>query len=118
MILEHRSVRLLLKSAASISRFFVYMVRTAMVVTTRVVLRLVWPSLLLLFIERWRHLADSNEPNFINKSVFLFNWVTGSPPKFDKLLASWYPSYIYVHGKFGPSNMATYVVGRAQTIFF
>ena len=35
------------------------------------VLRLVWPSILLLFIERWRHLADSNEPNFINKNVFL-----------------------------------------------
>ena len=37
---------------------------------TRAVLRLVWPSILLLFIERWRHLADSNEPNFINKNVF------------------------------------------------
>ena len=38
--------------------------------STRAVLRLVWPSLLLLFIERWRHLADSNEPNLINKNVF------------------------------------------------
>ena len=34
------------------------------------VLRLVWPSILLLFIEWWRHLADSNEPNLINKSIF------------------------------------------------
>ena len=37
---------------------------------TRAVLRLVWPSILLLFIERWRHLADSNEPNLIKKNVF------------------------------------------------
>ena len=37
---------------------------------TRALLRLVWPSTRLLFIERWRHLADSNEPNFINKKVF------------------------------------------------
>ena len=111
------------------------------IVSTRAVLRLVWPSLLLLFIERWRHLAGSNDPNFINKEVFknligslgyhqnlthcwhrgtrhtctvwaeqygdmssdghkktlilfLFNWVTGSPPKFDTLLASWYPTYM------------------------
>ena len=28
------------------------------------------------------------------------NWVTGSPPKFDKSLASWYPTYILVHAKF------------------
>ena len=55
---------------------------------TRAVLRLVWPSILLLFIERWRHVADSNDANFINKNVFKFNWVTGSPPKFDTLLAS------------------------------
>ena len=54
--------------------------------------RLVWPSILLLFVELWRHLADSNEPNFIHKNVFKFNWVTGSPPKFDALLASWYPT--------------------------
>ena len=56
---------------------------------TRAVLRLVWPSILLLFIERWRHLADSNEPNFINKTFFefiKFNWVTGSPPTFYTLL--------------------------------
>ena len=37
---------------------------------TRSVLRLVWPSLLLLFIEPWRYLADRNDPNFINKNVF------------------------------------------------
>ena len=35
--------------------------------STRAVVRLVWPSILVLIIERWRHLADSNEPNFINK---------------------------------------------------
>ena len=28
------------------------------------------------------------------KSFFKFNWVTGSPPKFDTLLASWYPTYM------------------------
>ena len=38
---------------------------------TRAVLRLVWPPILLLFIEQWRHLADSNEPNLIKKHVFL-----------------------------------------------
>ena len=37
---------------------------------TRAVLRLVWPPILLLFIERWRHLADNNDPNFIKKNVF------------------------------------------------
>ena len=105
-------------------------------------LRLVWPSILLLFIERWEHLADSNEPNFINKNfkkkligsldhnqnfthcwhhgtrhtckvcaeqygdmfsdghkkttktLKKFNWVTGSPPNFYTLLASWYPTYM------------------------
>ena len=57
-------------------------------------LRLVWPSIMLLFIERWRHLADGNEPNFITKYFFKFNWVTGSPPKFDTLLASCYPTYM------------------------
>ena len=40
-------------------------------VITRDVLRLVRPPILLLFIERWPHLADSNEPNFIKKKVFL-----------------------------------------------
>ena len=35
------------------------------------VLRLVWPPILLLFIERRQHFADSNEPNFIKKKVFL-----------------------------------------------
>ena len=25
---------------------------------------------------------------------FLFNWFTGSPPKFDTLLVSWYPRYM------------------------
>ena len=58
-------------------------------------LRLVCPYILLLFIERWRHLADSNEPNFINKNVIKFNWVTGSPTKCDDtLVASWYPTYM------------------------
>ena len=28
-------------------------------------------NILLLFIEQWRHLADSNEPTFIKKKVFL-----------------------------------------------
>ena len=56
------------------------------------------PSIRLLFIERWRHLTDSNEPNFINKNVFKFikfNWVTGSPPKFYILLKCSfnYPEY-------------------------
>ena len=53
--------------------------------------------ILLLFIERWRHLADSNEPDFVKKNVFKFikfNWVTGSPPKFDTLLAVWYRTYM------------------------
>ena len=53
--------------------------------------------ILLIFIEWWRHLADSNEPNFIKKNVFQFikfNWVTGSPPKFDTLLAVWSWTYM------------------------
>ena len=29
-----------------------------------------------------------------SKNVLKFNWVTGSPPKFDTLLASWYPTYM------------------------
>ena len=43
----------------------------------------------------WRHLADSNEPNFINKNDFfnLLNLI-GSLPKFDTMLASWYPTYM------------------------
>ena len=63
---------------------------------TRAVLRLVWPSIRLLFIERWRHLADSNEPNFINKFFkHLIGSLHGSPPKFDTLLASLYPTYMH-----------------------
>ena len=27
-------------------------------------------------------------------NVLKFNWVTGSPPKFETLLASWYPTYM------------------------
>ena len=46
---------------------------------TRAVLRLVWLSILLLLIERWRHLADSNEPNFINKTFLDLLKLIGSP---------------------------------------
>ena len=30
----------------------------------------------------------------VTETFFKFNWVTGSLPKFDTLLASWYPTYI------------------------
>ena len=29
-----------------------------------------------------------------HRHPFFFNWVTGSPPNFDTLLASWYPTYM------------------------
>ena len=31
---------------------------------------------------------------FFFKTFYKFNWVTGSPPKFDTFLASWYPTYM------------------------
>ena len=32
--------------------------------------------------------------NEIFKTFLKLNWLTGSPPKFDTLLASWYPTYM------------------------
>ena len=39
----------------------------------------------------WRHVVGRTQTKLI---FFKFNWVTGSPPKFDTLLASWYPTYM------------------------
>ena len=47
-------------STNNLSADCVYSARLVSKNRTRAVLRLVWPSILLLFIERWRHLADSN----------------------------------------------------------
>ena len=62
----------------------------------------------------WRHVFGHKPV----KTFFKFSWVTGSPPKFDTLLASWYPTYMQSfiishsscaeqYGDMSPSNMAT-----------
>ena len=37
---------------------------------------------------------QNDKLNLFLKRFLKCNWVTGSPPKFDTLLASWYPTYI------------------------
>ena len=76
---------------------------------TRVVLRLVWPATVFhtpaacagcvasaakpVAVSRlWCAVPVKQRTFFLN--VLKFNWVTGSPPKFDTLLASWYPTYM------------------------
>ena len=66
---------------------------------SRAVLRLVWPYFLDRDVDddfgRPHGLSSKiHNEKLIFLNVFKFNWITGSPPKFDTLLASWYPTYM------------------------